>query len=125
MWQEAIVKVDDEIRYVRIDVSWNHIFNMKVIGSTELKFSKLQLAKSVLVIPNSNASEERVFSMVRKNKTPFCPSLGLEGTLSSIIGIKLGIDDPCVKFEPSKQLLKDTKKATWEYNKAHSSIEQS
>ena len=99
---------------------------MKVIGSTELKFSKLQqLAKSVLVIPNSNASEERVFSMVRKNKTPFRPSLGLEGTLFSIIGIKLGIDDPCVKFEPSKQLLKDTKKATWEYNKAHSSKEQS
>ena len=83
MWQEAKVKVDDEIRYVRIDVLWNHIFNMKVIGSTELKFSKLQqLAKSVLVIPNSNASEERVFSMVRKNKIPFRPSLGLDCLLS-------------------------------------------
>lgn len=111
MWQKAIVKVDDEITYVQINVLWNYIFSMKVIGSTELKFSKLQkLVKSVLVIPNSNASEESVFSMVRKNKTPFRPSLGLEGTLSSIIGIKLGIDDPCEKFEPSKQLLKDAKK---------------
>ena len=99
---------------------------MKVIGSTELKFSKLlEVVKTVLMIPNSNASEERVFSLVRKNKTPFRPSLAVEGTLSSIIGIKLGIDDPCEKFEPTKQVLKDAKKATWEYNKAHSSKQNS
>ena len=90
-----------------------------------LVFSELQqVVKSVLVIPNSSASEERVFSMVRKNKTLFRPSLGLEGTLSPIIGIKLGIDDPREKFESSKQLLKDAKKATWEYNTANSSTEQ-
>ena len=106
--QEAIVQAEEAVSYTQIDVLWHHIFTMKVIGSTELKFDKLhEVVKSVLVIPNSNASEERVFSMVSKNKTPFRPSLGLEGTLSSIIGIKLGIDDPCEKFEPSKQLLKD------------------
>ena len=86
---------------------------MKVIGSTKLKFSKLlEVVKTVLVIPNSNASKECVFSLVRKNKTPFRPSLAVESTLSSIIGIKLGIDDPCEKFEPTKQVLKEAKKAT-------------
>ena len=48
VWEEAIVKVDDDIRYTRIDVLWNHIFNMNVIGSTELKFSKLlEVVKTV------------------------------------------------------------------------------
>ena len=70
------MKVDDEIKYTRVDVLWNHIFHMQVIGSTELKFSRLlEVVKTILVIPNSNASEERVFSLVRKNKTPFRPSL--------------------------------------------------
>ena len=46
------------------------------------------MAVSVLVVPHSNASEERVFSMVRNNKTPFRPSLGLDGTLQSILQVK-------------------------------------
>ena len=81
----------------------------------------MQVAKVVLVIPHSNASEERIFSMVRNNKTPFRLSLGLDETLPSIIQVKLGVDDPCEKFEPTKQLLEKAKKVTWEYNKAHSS----
>ena len=95
---------------------------MQKVDSIELKFRRLiQVAKVVLVIPHSNAAEERVFSMVRKNKTPFRSSLSLDGTLSSIITVKLRVDDPCEKFEPSKQLLEKAKKSTWEYNKAHSS----
>ena len=39
------------------------------------------VAMLILVIPQSNA-EERVFSMVRKNKTAFRPSLDPKGTLS-------------------------------------------
>ncbi len=121
VWEVAKVG-EDEAVYYRIDVLWGHLCKIKEIGSSELKFRRLaEVAKAVLVIPHSNASEERVFSMVRKNKTPFRPSLGLDGTLSSIIKVKLGIEDPCEKFEPTKTLLKDAKKATWEYNKAHSS----
>lgn len=105
-----------------MDIIWGYLSTIKVIGSSELKFGRLcKIAKLVLVIPHSNASEERVFSMVRKNKTPFRPSLGLDGTLSSIITVKLGIEEPCIKYEPSSALLKSAKKATWEYNKAHSS----
>ena len=93
---------------------------MQTVDSSKLKFQRLmQVAKVVLVIPHSNASEERVFSMVRKNKTLFHPSLALDGTLSSIITIKLGVEEPCEKFEPDKELLDKAKKSTWEYNKAH------
>ena len=114
--QSGLVKM-----YFSIDVLWAYIRKIQIIGSSECKFAWLsKVATTVLVIPHSNASEERVFSMVRKNKTPFRPSLGLDGTLSSIITVKLGIEEPCEKFEPDRALLDDAK-ATWEYNKAHSS----
>ena len=81
---------DDENIYYCMDAIWGYLSKIQVIGSSELKFGRLgKVARAVLVIPHSNASEERVFSMVRKNKTPFRPSLGLDGTLSSIIKIKL------------------------------------
>ena len=103
--------------YYRIDVLWNYIFQIRKIDSIELKFGRIvQVAKVVLIIPHSNAAEKRVFSMVRKNKTPFRSSLSFDGTLSSVITVKLGVDDQCEKFEPSKQLLETAKKSTWEYN---------
>ena len=125
IWDEAKVGEDEDVHY-RVDVLWKYLCQIQRVDSSELKFLRLiQVAKVVLVIPHSNASEERVFSMVRKNKTPFRPSLSLDGTLSSIITVKLGVDDPCEKFEPGKELLTKAKKSTWEYNKAHSSKNKS
>lgn len=74
----------------------------------------------VLLIPHSNAQEERIFSMVRKNKTAFRPNLDSKGTLSSILTVKLANDVPAHQFEPTKDLLKTAKSATWNYNKEHS-----
>ena len=42
------------------------------------------------------------------------------GTLSSILTIKLAKDMPAHQFEPTKDLLKTAKSATWNYNKEHS-----
>ena len=70
------------------------------------------------MLPHSNADEERVFTMVRKNKTPFRSSLSMDGTLSSILTVKLA-DVDAVQFKPTNELLKKAKSATWEYNKAH------
>ena len=84
------------------------------------RFSQLcKVAKLVLVIPHSNA-EERVFSMVRKNKMVFRPSLDPKGTFSNILMIKLANTVPAHCFEPMKELLKSAKSAKWEYNKEHS-----
>ena len=60
-------------------------------------------------------------SMIQKNKTAFRPSLDPEGTLSSILAIKLAAPDPAHSFEPPKDVISKAKTATWEYNKAHSS----
>jgi len=75
------------------------------------------IAKLVLVIPHSNAGEERVFSMVRKNKTSFRPNLGLDKTLPSLLTVKLATDEPCHKYEPPKPIVKKAGKVTWDYNK--------
>ena len=56
--------------------------------------------------------------MVRKNKTAFRSSLSMEGTLSSILTVKLA-DVNAVKFNPPSELLKKAKGATWEYKKQH------
>ena len=120
VWQSALV-VDGETRNHRMDVIWNHL---KTVRNTDggFVFEKLaQVAILVLTLPHSNAEEERVFSLITKNKTKFRPNLKLNGTLSSILTIKLANTEPCHKYEPTKEVLETAKKATVEYNTAHSS----
>ena len=122
VWEKAVVTVDDDARvtYHRMDVIWHHLSSMKAPDGT-LRFYRLsQVAKLVMVIPHSNAQEERVFSMVRKNKTCFRPSLDPKGTLSSILTVKLGSTGDAHSYEPPKEVLRKAKSATWEYNKQHS-----
>ena len=42
------------------------------LGNCSHKFGRISdVAKTVLILPHSNAGEERVFSLIRKNKTAF------------------------------------------------------
>ena len=76
-----------------------------------------KLAKLVLVLCHSNASEERVFSMVKKNKTPFRASMGFN-TFGPILIVKLANSNATKCYKPDKALLlKSAKSTTWEYNK--------
>ena len=77
---------------------------------------------SSLTIPHSNVGEERVFSMIRKNKTDFRSNLDLRRSLSSIMTIKMNKPAnllPCHRFKPSNSLLTKCKAACREYNRAH------
>jgi len=58
-------------------------------------------------IPMLTKSE---FSMVTKSKTNFRLSLKLDGTLSSIITLKLANTEPCHKYEPTKEVLTSAKR---------------
>ena len=78
-----------------------------------------KLARLVLVIPHSNAGEERVFNLIKQNRTPTRSSLSTNGTLSSILQVKLANGDSCIKWNPPEDLLKSAKKATKTYNDAH------
>ena len=88
VWKSALV-VDSESQYYRMDEVWTYLSSMKSVDGT-LWFPMLtKVAQLVLVLPHSNAQEERVFSLVTKNKTMFRPNLKLDGTLSSILTVKL------------------------------------
>ncbi|KAK6191362.1 hypothetical protein SNE40_003074 [Patella caerulea] len=105
-----------------MDVIWGFLGHMVHAGG-RLRFAKLSaVAKLVLVIPHSNAGEERVFSMVRKNKTDFRNSLSVDGTLMSLLTVKLANPEstPCHRWEPPKDLMKAAKGATMNYNRYHS-----
>ena len=86
------------------------------------RFTRLSML--ILVIPHSNAEEEHVFSMVCKNKTAFRANLYPKGMLSSIFTIKLANSQPAHCYEPTNTVLKKAKSATYEYNRAHNTLDR-
>ena len=114
-WSEAKV-VDgsvggEEISHYRMDVLWWYISDMVVPGTNKKDFCHLlKVAELVLILPHSNAGEERLFSMVRKNKTDSRSSMKLDGTLSNLLSMKLQYPEttiPCHKWSPDEELLKN------------------
>lgn len=121
IWDKAKVRPTEEGEdaHYRMDVIWHYLSTLKS-GDGRLRFTRLsKVAMLILTIPHSNAEEERVFSMVRKNKTPFRSSLGLDKTLPGLLTVKLATQEPCHKFEPDPSVVTRAGKVTWEYNKEH------
>ena len=124
-WAEAeVVDEKDEnenkIVHYRIDVLWLYIAKIIVTRTCNKRFKLLpQVASLVLLLPHSNTGLERLFSVVRKNKTDMRSSLKLDGTLSSILTTKTYNPESlnlCYKWRPDKDLLDLSKKATIAYN---------
>lgn len=105
----------------RVDVLWGYLRGLKEPGTNELHFGLLfKVAEVVLTIPHSNAGEERIFSLINKNKTPSRSSLKLDGTLSSLMVVKTHIDN-LIQWTPSEAMLQKAKGATRQYNEQHKS----
>ena len=103
---ESIEKTD------RVDLQWHEISNIKVSGIT--KYPTLsKVMQGVCVIPHSNADCERVFSIVRKNKTDFRSNMSVE-TLQALLIEKINSGIPCHKRKFSADFLNKAKKATAE-----------
>ncbi len=114
--QSANVREEDPHR---VDFLWGYLRGVKEPGSSEFAFRLLfSVAEVVLTIPHSNAGEEKIFSLISKNKTPSRSSLQLEGTLSSLIVVKTHINNP-LTWEPSEAKLEKAKGATRAYNEQH------
>ena len=105
--------------YHRVDLFWGYLKTVKKSGTNILEFYNLfRVANAVLTIQHSNAGEERIFSLINKNKTPSRSLLSLDGTLSSIVTVKTHVENP-LQWQPSEALLEKAKHATVEYNKQH------
>ena len=121
VWGAAQIKLSNEENEekssssFRMDVIWGYLSSLK-LGNGSHKFGGISsVAKTVLILPHSNAGEERVFSLIRilirKNKTAFRPSLQVNCTLASLLTIKMANKES--PFETPTDLLSSAKKATW------------
>ena len=109
----------------RIDIVWNRIGEMISADGTKRIKRLFPIAKLILSLPHSNSEEERFSSMVKRSKTAFRPNLDPQKTLGSILTVKLALKGEKIhKMDIPNDILTRAKKATWEYNKAHSSINQ-
>ena len=106
----------EEVYHYRMDTLWWYICHMEVPQTSIKRFKFLpKVAEIVLLIPHSNAELERLFSIVRKNKTDARSSLKLDGTLSSILAMKSKYPEshvPCHTFKPDEEMIKSAKSAT-------------
>ena len=78
-----------------------------------------KVIKLILIIPHSNAGEERAFNLITQNKTRTLSSLNTNGTLVSLLQLKLANRDTWIAWEPPKKLFKCAKRATKRYSDLH------
>ena len=104
----------------RADDMWVEISNLKDKSTSEQKYVHLpKIMLAILSIPHSNAEDERIFSLVRKNATEFRPSLATK-TLSDLLTQKvmsLASEHPCYEMTFSDSLLAKCKGAATAFNK--------
>ena len=68
------------------------------------------MAKTVLILPHSNAGEERVVSLIGKQNSLSAASLQVDGKLAFLLTINMANKES--SFEPPADLLATAKKAT-------------
>ena len=126
VWDEAICDEQDDgcnkVTYHRMDRIWSYLGEMKLPGMNTARLLRIaKVANVIFTIPHSNAGEERVFSVIHKIRRDDRGSLQLQGTLSSLVTVKLNLPEtkahPCYAFEPSNALIQKARKATSFYNK--------
>ena len=106
---------------LKLDSHWNFIGQMIDDAENALLFPRLwRLVRIILTISHSYAEEERVFFIVRKNKTCFRPRLNLEETLASIVTVKLAMVFESVEtFNIPQEVMTAAKNATYKYMLSH------
>ena len=102
----------------RADEQWAMIGKITDVTGN-LRYPDLtKLAQSVLLIPHSNASCERVFSNVRKVRTDFRGSMSAS-TLEAICTVKMDMQNSqtsCYEGTYTREETKAAKKATMKFN---------
>ena len=117
VWELAKVNenVDHGKVYYQMDIIWTNLgTNLPTLENAVLQ---------VLTIPHSNPGEERVFSMISKNKTQFRSTLDLDKSLNSIMLLKTNSPEGLVSYHKikfSEELLRKCKSVCMHYNKEHS-----
>ena len=106
---------------LKLDLLWSFIGQMKDHAENALLFLRLwKVVRLILTIPHSNAEEERVFSILRKNKTSFLSRWDPEETLASIVTVKLAVESESANtFNIPQEVLVAAKSANYKYKLSH------
>jgi hypothetical protein len=89
----------DVVKKERVDTTWVAIGKLKDAAGEPIFRNLAAVMLGILTIPHSNASCERIFSCVRKNKTDQRASMGIE-TLDALMVVKSHGLDPCREHTP-------------------------
>ena len=110
---ETFSAIPDLFEASRIDRQWDTISHLKDTNGA-VKYPLLsKVMKAILVIPHSNAHCERVFSIVRKNKTDFRGSMSRKTLQALLIEKIANAGIKCHQREYSPKILQQAKKATY------------
>lgn len=99
----------------RIDKFWHNISEIRDVSGVKKYSALAKLMLTILLVPQSNAPTERVFSIIKKNKTDFRPNMNTD-TLSSLMIEKMkqqSAGERCYDRKFSEAQLKAAKKSTW------------
>lgn len=94
-----------------------------LVGKDARFIELAKLMKGLLCIPHSNASSERVFSMVRKIVTENRMALD-NSTVSALLSCKINHTGLAHKYTTFQKVLKCAKSATYMSNKSLNASEQ-
>ena len=90
--------------------------DIKELFSKQPRYPNLsKLALACVVLPNSNADSERIFSMLTKIQTEHRSEL-VNDTICSIICAKQNQNMECYEYCPDSEVLKKAKTACIDYN---------
>ena len=88
-----------------IEQFWGEMGNLDDIFSGTKRFDVLsKLAKTLLVLQNSNADSERGFSIIKKIHTEFRSDLNND-TICGLLSCKFNQNQCCYEYQPSHDLL--------------------
>ena len=97
----------------RIDQTWCYLNQLRQKDRVERFDLLFEVKKHILVLPHSNAEEEKIFPTDSRNMTKFRATLSNTTTLPSIITCKANFfrETPCLAFDHSLTLIQKAKAA--------------
>jgi hypothetical protein len=104
------------VNFSDVGTFWGEMCDIKELFSKQPRYPNLsKLALACLVLTNSNADSERIFSMLKKIQTDHRSELAND-TICSLICAKQNQNMECYEYCPDSEVLKKAKTACIDYN---------
>jgi hypothetical protein len=104
------------VNFSDVGTFWGEMCDIKELFSKQPRYPNLsKLALACIVLPNSNADSEHIFSMLKKIQAEHRSELAND-TISSLFCAKQNKNMECYEYCPDSEVLKKAKTACIDYN---------